>query len=295
MAISLVNTVRATTSGSSTTVGPIALPSGLADGDVLILAVHRTHDYALSSSTPAGYTHLRNILDVATTPNAAHTDFYWRACDGSEGATGPTFTTPSTTRWVIHAAAYRGVDTADPFIAENGTVTGGTTVNQEAPQVSNTDAAAWGLYAGGARLTSPNSWTPPTGLTERADTDGGVVSSVNMISEWADSAGPIAVGDHSYTGVTSTAVASGTSWAAILRPVSLGGPPELLPPTGVNATPVSESQINVSWDPAPSATGGYDVQRDGVVIAQGHGSTSYSDTGLEQNSLHTYVIYSVGG
>jgi hypothetical protein len=64
------------------------------------------------------------------------------------------------------------------------------------------------------------------------------------------------------------------------------------PPTGLIATPVSDTQIDLSWIAMVGASG-YDIERDGVVIATDVVGTSYSDTGLTSNSTHQYRARSV--
>ena len=66
----------------------------------------------------------------------------------------------------------------------------------------------------------------------------------------------------------------------------------LLPPTNLTVTPVSPTQLDLSWDAALSATG-YDIERDGAVIVENHPSTSYSDVGLVEGSAYTYRVRSV--
>ena len=41
-----------------------------------------------------------------------------------------------------------------------------------------------------------------------------------------------------------------------------------------------------------AATGGYDIERGGVIIAEGHPATTYSDTGLDPVTLYTYRVRS---
>lgn len=61
------------------------------------------------------------------------------------------------------------------------------------------------------------------------------------------------------------------------------------PPTGLQATAVSASQIDLSWDEVSGATG-YDIERDSAVIVADHQSTSYSDTGLAGATEYTYRV-----
>lgn len=64
------------------------------------------------------------------------------------------------------------------------------------------------------------------------------------------------------------------------------------PPTGLTATPISQSQIDLAWNPMVGASG-YDVERDGAVIATDVTATAYSDTGLAAATTHTYRVRSV--
>ncbi|MEC0227561.1 discoidin domain-containing protein [Paenibacillus alba] len=58
-------------------------------------------------------------------------------------------------------------------------------------------------------------------------------------------------------------------------------------PTGLTATAVNLSQINVSWN-ASAGAGSYDLLIDGVVVT--NVSSPYSHTGLAAGSTHTYEV-----
>jgi len=62
-------------------------------------------------------------------------------------------------------------------------------------------------------------------------------------------------------------------------------------PTGLSATAVSTSEINLAWDASSDNVGvtGYQVFRDAVQIAT-TSSTSYSDTGLTEGTAYTYTV-----
>lgn len=73
--------------------------------------------------------------------------------------------------------------------------------------------------------------------------------------------------------------------------------PDVTPPTAPTnllATAVSTSQINLTWDASTDAFGiiGYRVYRDTVFIATST-LTSYSDTGLNPNTLYEYTVTAV--
>lgn len=62
-------------------------------------------------------------------------------------------------------------------------------------------------------------------------------------------------------------------------------------PTGLSASPVSSSQINLTWYASSDNVGvsGYRIYRNGTQIAS-TGSTSYSDTGLAASTGYTYTV-----
>lgn len=61
-------------------------------------------------------------------------------------------------------------------------------------------------------------------------------------------------------------------------------------PANLTATPVSSSQINLSWTASPEAdTAGYRVFRNGVSVTTTAG-TNYSDTGLTANTTYNYTV-----
>jgi len=217
MAISYVGAAAATAgSSSTTTTATAALPTGIAAGDLLILAVHRTSDYPLTSTTPSGWVFIRNILDTGASPNAGQTDLYYRYADGTETTTGPTFTTASTTRWILHCGAYRGGSPTYPFVAEGAATQTFNVATHASPSLTNTDPAAWTVFAVLARGASPASWTPDPALTERLDTDLGTTNSSNIYAEWSDSATTVAADTYTYAATASAASNIGTHWLAFL-------------------------------------------------------------------------------
>ena len=67
------------------------------------------------------------------------------------------------------------------------------------------------------------------------------------------------------------------------------GPTE---PTDLVATPVSSSQIDLSWAASTDNIGvaGYQIFRDGVQVATDTSGTTYNDTGLSPATLHSYWV-----
>jgi chitodextrinase len=63
-------------------------------------------------------------------------------------------------------------------------------------------------------------------------------------------------------------------------------------PTGLTATAVSSSQINLSWAAATDNVGvtGYDVYRGSTLVGSNVNTTSYSDTGLAAGFTYSYTV-----
>jgi chitodextrinase len=93
-------------------------------------------------------------------------------------------------------------------------------------------------------------------------------------------------------GTTSATARANEPWtmqAAAFKPVDTT-PPSV--PMGLKATPVSTSQINLSWtastDP-DSPVAGYNIYRNNTKVATATG-TSFSDTGLSGNTTYSYTL-----
>ncbi len=88
------------------------------------------------------------------------------------------------------------------------------------------------------------------------------------------------------------AVGNETS-AGTTSATTLPNPPSA--PTGLSATTISQTQIDLSWTAASGATGYY-VYRGGAYIGSS-GATSYSDTGLSCGTSYSYQVtaYNTGG
>jgi hypothetical protein len=93
--------------------------------------------------------------------------------------------------------------------------------------------------------------------------------------------------------VVSNTAGSATSSVATLtvNPVT---PPGV--PTGLTASAVSSSQINLSWNTSTGNVAGYYIYRGGTEIGTS-ASTSYQDTGLSPSTSYTYNVsaFDAGG
>src|SRR6266480_3426955 len=118
-----------------------------------------------------------------------------------------------------------------------------------------------------------------------------------------DSAAPYSVswnttstnnGSHTLTAVATDVL--GVRWNSnpVTVTVSNGPPPDTTPPmvpTGLTASAVSSSQINLSWPASSDNVGvsGYRVYRNGSQIAT-TGATSFANTGLSPSTTYSYTV-----
>src|SRR5438874_5307339 len=119
----------------------------------------------------------------------------------------------------------------------------------------------------------------------------------------SDSAAPYSVswnttstnnGSHTLTAVATDVL--GVRWNSnpVTVTVSNGPPPDTTPPmvpTGLTASAVSSSQINLSWTASSDNVGvsGYRVYRNGSQIAT-TGATSFANTGLSPSTTYSYTV-----
>src|SRR5213082_2864113 len=119
----------------------------------------------------------------------------------------------------------------------------------------------------------------------------------------SDSAAPYSVswnttstnnGSHTLTAVATDVL--GVRWNSnpVTVTVSNGPPPDTTPPTvptGLTASAVSSSQINLSWAASSDNVGvsGYRVYRNGTQIAT-TGTTSCANTGLSPSTTYSYTV-----
>ncbi len=119
----------------------------------------------------------------------------------------------------------------------------------------------------------------------------------------SDSASPYSVswnttstnnGSHTLTAVATDIL--GVRWNSnpVTVTVSNGPPPDTTPPsvpTGLTASAVSSSQINLSWAASSDNVGvsGYRVYRGGTQIAT-TSATSFTNTGLSPSTTYTYAV-----
>lgn len=217
-------------------------------------------DYHLQASSPA--------IDAGTTACAPNTPVCVPATD-FDGVSRP-----QGSAYDIGAYEYVPADTTPPSVfltapALGATVSGTITVSASASDnvgVSGVQFKLDGTNLGSEVIAAPYfiSWNTTTATN----------ASHTLIAIARDAAGNTATSTESVT---------------VNNPVSDTTPPSA--PTGLSATIISSSQINLSWTASTDNVGvaGYKVYRNGTQIAAVT-TTSYSNTGLSAVTIYTYTV-----
>ena len=178
----------------------------------------------------------------------------------------------------VRITEYGGIDKTSPVDVTAAQMGSGASSSSGAVTTKNANDL---LFA--ANTVQTHSTGAGSGFTSRMITkpDGDIVED-RIVS---------AIG--SYTG---TAPVAGGAWIMQMVAFKAAGsaPPDTTPPsvpTGLTATAVSSSQINLAWNASTDNVGvtGYRVYRGGTQIAS-VSSTTYSDTGLTPSTTYSYTV-----
>lgn len=234
-------------------------------------------------------------------------DLTWNASSDNVGVTGydvrrdgvvvatvvdTTFSDTGLTANTSYAYTVSARDDASNVSAESASVAASTlaTPDTEAPSVPT------GLQGNTISQTRIDlSWNASsdnvavTGYDMRRD--GVVVATVSGTS-YSDT-GLTANTSYSYTVAARDGTGNVSAESAGAVVATLAAPDTEAPtaPTGLQGNAVSQSRIDLNWNSSSDnvAVTGYDVRRDGAVVATVTG-TNFSDTGLAANSSYSYTI-----
>lgn len=280
---------RAHASNQSNSAGTdivLTYPLTLAAGDVLLVRYSTALAGAGTATlnTPAGYTLVSGPVDKTTNIREY---LLVRVADGTEAGNTVTFSlnTSTAAKRYVNLAAYSGCDTA-PIHAFNSFVETTAGTSHSAPTVNVTQSGCWIVeFMTDRGSPGSTSFTQPAGYSLRGTEVGAGGGSETCAV--ADSNATVAVsttaGGGTWTGTLSTANAM--LWTVALLPLIASGP------TGLTATPVSSSEIDLTWN-AVSGALTYDVERNGTIVAS-PATNSLNDTGLVPNTAYTYRVRSV--
>ncbi len=238
----------------------------------------------VSRTVTAGQTANFTVVAGGTAPLS----YQWRKSGVNiAGATGASYTTPATTSAdsgatfsVVVSNTAGTVTSAAATLTVSGTGVAPTITTQPGNQtVTAGQTASFTVVAGG---TAP--------LSYQWQKNGANISGATAAS-YTTPATTSADSGATFRVVVSNASGTVTSAAATLTVSSSSDttPPSV--PTGLSASGVSSSQVNLTWNASTDNVGvqGYKVFRGGAQIATS-ASTTYQDTGLAASTTYSYTV-----
>ena len=267
----------ATTAAALDTIPPTT-PTNLVGNAVSATQINLSWSPSTDNVAVANYRLYRNSVQVATLTSTTWQD---------------TGRSPATTY------TYRA-DAVDSSGNASGLSAAVTVSTPSAPDTTPPTTPS-GLVATAVSDTKINlSWGPSTdnvGVTGyRVIRNGSLLTTLASVTTFQDS-GLNAATTYTY-GVQALDAAGNVSPQSSAASATTQPAPDTTPPTtpsGVSATAVSATKINVSWSASTDnvAVAGYRLYRDGVLLAAVGNVTTAQDTGLAPGTTHTYNVDAV--
>ncbi|MGW0795914.1 hypothetical protein [Streptomyces sp. NPDC002692] len=224
MAISFVQVATATNSSISTSSLACNVPTGTANGDVMVAIISRASSSA-TVSTPSGWTVIPGF-PVQNTNGTTLCGFYKVASSEPASYTW----SGSAQKWCIATMSYRGVDTGSPINVSSAAVDTTNRAAHASPSITTTVANCWIVAGYGDRgSTSASTWSTPSGLTSRSGSLTTTGTSDNSLATFDTNAGQTA-GAYTYSSTASASQSTACMCTVALAPA---GPPPQPPPVVV--------------------------------------------------------------
>ena len=217
--------VAATENDADSTSITVTVPTGVQDGDLLIMVCTQAEDEDGNWNTPSGWT--QEVVDHpvgGTPPSVPGTSVFSRIA-ASEPASYACTITNTATDLVAKMVAFRSVDTGTPMDATPTTANGGNSANPDPPSITTvTDGAfvfaiAFQDNSTASSLTIPTGYTDPDGLgLIKRNTSGSNGCSLAVAYKEIVTAGAEDPGTFGFT--------ASEEWGAIsvaIRPTVVGG------------------------------------------------------------------------
>ena len=282
---------------------------GTVTGTSVSVAPTKTTTYTLTATSSAGTATAQTTVTFTTAPTAPSVPTGLRATpiSASEIDLAWTASTPGSGGAVAGYKIFRGgvqvataaaTDFADIGLSLNTAYAytvaafdaAGNTSAQTTPVSATTNAIPPSVNSFTATPAAINSGQPTTLAWSVSGTPVPSVSisnGVGIVSGTSVSVGPTQTTTYTLTATSSAGTATAQTTVTV-TPVS---PPSV--PTGLGATAVSASEIDLSWTASSPGTSGsvagYKIYRNGSQVGTSV-STSYPDSGLTANTAYSYAV-----
>jgi hypothetical protein len=273
-------TVANTNSGTSLT---LTKPAGLANGEMLFEAEmfrQSPADGTTNPTTPSGWT----IQTPTLNDNGQNATFRKVITNAAGEPASYTFASgQSANRACAVMARVTGINTSTPVDAAAATASSG----QTAGSINTVTPGALLVMFAVVHISATGTYDlTVAGMTRIGQVQCGSASSsvLAVFAEARPSAGATGTRTSVLTGGTA---GSATSFLLALRPAAAFGAPANLAYTDVANG--ANRDIQITWDSVSGATG-YDVERDGVIIAPNIGAATYTDSARPPTTFHSYRV-----
>jgi len=270
--ISSIQTIAATTTGTASTLA-LSFPKNTTAGNLILVAFDFDTNATPSTVTDSQGNVFTQVGSQLTSPGGARSRVYF-AQNIKGGPDTITVTLSANSAWIeLYVSEYSGASSVSPIDSQAGASGSANNVSSGVAATTQAGDVIYGYCVG--------DWacTVGSGFTARSTFD-------NNLIEDQPAANP---GNYAAT-------ASATrGWTMQLVALKLATttvdttPPSV--PANVSASAVSQSQINVSWNPSTDNVGvtGYQVFRNSIQIATTT-ATSYPDSNLAASTTYSYTV-----
>jgi hypothetical protein len=219
-----LSAVAAASTAGNRTAHRVAVPAGVAAGDLLVLAI-TLNSTSGTVTGPSGWTLLQTVDG-----SSVRGRLWSKVAVASDAGSNVTVTSSSTVKSSVAVAAYRSTIGSPSVTASQISVVNSSASSHTAPSVTLTGANSWLVNIWGEKSSAATTWTLPSGTTQRTFADGTGSSKISLVL--ADSAGPLPAGA-SGTRVATTAAATsrGVQISLAVQPGSGTPPVPNQPPT----------------------------------------------------------------
>ncbi|HEY7042458.1 MAG TPA: PQQ-dependent sugar dehydrogenase [Nocardioidaceae bacterium] len=261
---------------SSGTTNSLAFTNAPKAGNLIVVYVLWNNAGAVTLSDSRGDTYASAGSRTTWGSNYSAQTFYAKNIVGGATTVTATFGTSLTSFGIVYVHEYSGVDKTNPLDV-TATATG-TAKAMSSGNVTTTNATDL-LFGAGASSNAVNQGG--TGYTTRSTASGNRTEDRVVTSTGSYAA---------------TASQNGNAWVMqiVAFKADAGGTGDTTPPsvpTGLTATAVSQTQINLAWNASSDNVGvtGYNVFRNGTLVTT-VGTNSYQNSGLSPGTTYTYTV-----
>lgn len=277
------NVTTWTSTSAASTGTNLTKPGNTADGDLLVAALY-FRNASGTITPPSGWTQLGNVHTTGETFT-----FYAKPIPSAAAETATSYnfsTSAGSGRLLAAVIRVTGANLSAFEDARGATsgITGTASVVMAAVSTTQPDTLLLSIEINNTTVGTVSAITADAAMSE--------VVEININTGTATSSMEVDQQAISGTGSTGTRTATFSPAAANSAGMMVAIAPAILVPVNGVATGVSTSQMDLTWDAFPGATG-YDVERDGTVIATNVATNAYSDTGLGSGTSHDYRVRAV--